>query len=107
MHGRHTVINQLPADVCSVVDFALCMQPKMTGSAGAVLLCQVLEFQTKPDMTMEMWTDRQQKIQGFFGPGIKADIQKTDKVSCCPIFISFTDTGSENIVQQRLQHRLH
>ena len=26
------------------------------------------------DMTLEMWTERQAKIQTFFGPGIKAEI---------------------------------
>ncbi len=29
---------------------------------------------------MEMWTDRQDKIQTFFGPGVQADVQKTDQV---------------------------
>ena len=34
----------------------------------------VLEFETKKDMTMEMWTDRLDKIESFFGPGIKAKV---------------------------------
>ena len=37
--------------------------------------CLVLEFQTKKDMTMEMWTDRQSKIQTFFGPGVTAELE--------------------------------
>ena len=32
-------------------------------------------------MTLEMWTERQEKIQTFFGPGVQADIQKTEEVS--------------------------
>lgn len=28
-----------------------------------------------------MWTDRQDKIQTFFGPGVQADIQKTEQVA--------------------------
>lgn len=39
----------------------------------------VLEFQIRKEMTLEMWTDRQDKIQNFFGPGVQADIQKTDQ----------------------------
>lgn len=39
----------------------------------------VLEFRTRKEMTMEMWTDRQDKIQSFFGPGVQADIQKTNE----------------------------
>ena len=34
----------------------------------------VLEFETKKDMTMDMWTDRLDKIETFFGPGIKAKV---------------------------------
>ena len=34
----------------------------------------VLEFETKKDMTMDMWTDRVDKIETFFGPGIKAKV---------------------------------
>lgn len=37
----------------------------------------VLEFETKKDMTMEMWTDRLDKIESFFGPGIKAKVSST------------------------------
>ena len=45
------------------------------------MLCwQVLEFSIKKEMTLEMWTDRLDKIQTFFGPGVQADIQKTDQV---------------------------
>lgn len=58
------------------------LTPKLVGvreeaTDGAYTL--VLEFKIKPDMTMEMWTDRQQKIESFFGPGIKANIKQTDK----------------------------
>jgi len=45
-----------------------------------VLCWQVLEFSIKKEMTLEMWTDRLDKIQTFFGPGVQADIQKTDQV---------------------------
>jgi hypothetical protein len=34
----------------------------------------VLEFETKKEMTMDMWTDRVDKIESFFGPGIKAKV---------------------------------
>ena len=40
-----------------------------------------MEFETKKEMTLEMWTDRHDKIEKFFGPGVNADIQKTDQVS--------------------------
>lgn len=46
---------------------------------------QVLEFETKKEMTLEMWTDRQEKIQAFFGPGVSADIKQTGQVSCASI----------------------
>ena len=46
----------------------------------AALAVQVLEFQIRKEMTLEMWTDRQDKIQTFFGPGVIADIQKTQQV---------------------------
>lgn len=35
----------------------------------------ILEFNTKRGMTLEMWTDRQNKIQTFFGPGVTAEIE--------------------------------
>ncbi len=38
----------------------------------------VLVFATNPDMTMEMWETRLDKIQTFFGPGITATVEKTD-----------------------------
>ena len=41
--------------------------------------CQVLEFETKKEMTLEMWTDRNDKIEKFFGPGVKANIEKTEQ----------------------------
>ncbi len=47
-------------------------------SEGAYTL--VLEFETKKDMTMDMWTDRVDKIESFFGPGITA------KVSLCQAY---------------------
>eukprot|EP00884_Botryococcus_braunii_P011606 jgi/Botrbrau1/20446/Bobra.145_2s0010.1 len=34
----------------------------------------ILDFDTSKDMTLEMWTDRKDTIQTFFGPGIKAEI---------------------------------
>lgn len=54
-----------------------------------VLSRQVLEFRIRKEMTLEMWTERQEKIQTFFGPGVQADIQKTGEVytsqPCCAI----------------------
>ena len=44
------------------------VREELTGPNKAYTL--VLEFETKPEMTLEMWTDRQAKIEGFFGPGI-------------------------------------
>jgi Protein of unknown function (DUF2854) len=35
----------------------------------------VLDFDTSKDMKLEMWTDRKDTIQTFFGPGIKAEIE--------------------------------
>lgn len=34
----------------------------------------VLEFETKEQMTLEMWETRLNKIESFFGPGIKAKV---------------------------------
>ena len=55
-----------------------------------ILSRQVLEFRIRKEMTLEMWTERQEKIQTFFGPGVQADIQKTEEVSTalavqCPV----------------------
>ena len=41
--------------------------------------CLVLIFQIKKEMTLEMWTSRQSKIQTFFGPGITADIESPEE----------------------------
>ncbi|KAK9837026.1 hypothetical protein WJX81_008102 [Elliptochloris bilobata] len=38
----------------------------------------VLEFQVKPAMTTEMWTDRLERIQNFFGPGIRAKVKRSE-----------------------------
>ena len=46
-------ITQLSTDLC--VEFAL--------------------LQVKPAMTLEMWTDRLDRIQSFFGPGIRAEVR--------------------------------
>lgn len=35
----------------------------------------ILDFNTNKDMTVQMWTDRKDTIQTFFGPGIKAEIE--------------------------------
>ena len=32
-------------------------------------------LQVKPAMTLEMWTDRLDRIQSFFGPGIRAEVR--------------------------------
>ena len=42
----------------------------------------VLEFETKKDMTMAMWTDRLDKIETFFGPGIKAKVISPSWQAC-------------------------
>ena len=42
---------------------------------------QVLEFESKPELTQEMWDQRQPKLQAFFGPGIVAALTPTDKAS--------------------------
>ncbi|KAK9785104.1 hypothetical protein WJX73_003777 [Symbiochloris irregularis] len=39
----------------------------------------VLEFQTRKDMTKDMWDTRVDKIQTFFGPGIAAEVNHGDK----------------------------
>ena len=39
----------------------------------------VLSFATSPDMTLEMWETRLDKIQSFFGPGITATLDKVDQ----------------------------
>ncbi len=35
----------------------------------------VLEFETKEQMTLEMWETRLNKIETFFGPGINAEVR--------------------------------
>lgn len=52
---------------------------------------QVLEFSTKPEMMLEMWTDRQQKIESFFGPGIKVDIAKTEQVTTAESLVTILE----------------
>eukprot|EP00891_Asterochloris_glomerata_P003236 jgi/Astpho2/3236/Aster-05758 len=39
----------------------------------------ILEFTTKKDMSLDMWTSRQQKIESFFGPGVTAKISSTEQ----------------------------
>ena len=54
------------------------MTPQLSGIREEVKdgrYCLVLEFEVKKDMTLEMWIDRQGKIQTFFGPGITAEIE--------------------------------
>ena len=40
----------------------------------------VLEFDTRKEMTLEMWTERQGKLQSFFGPGIVAEVEERGPV---------------------------
>mgnify|MGYP002632008796 CR=1 FL=1 len=47
---------------------------KASPEASAAAYTLILEFDTKPEMTLEMWTDRKDKIEGFFGPGIIAGV---------------------------------
>lgn len=35
----------------------------------------VLEFETKEQMTLDMWESRKGKIESFFGPGINAEVR--------------------------------
>ena len=68
---------------------------KQTVPCNAHNVCiQVLEFQIRKEMTLEMWTDRQDKIQTFFGPGVQAEIQKTEKVAYCLLSYVYTDMFS-------------
>ena len=46
-----------------------------------------LEFSSKKkEMTSQMWEDRQEKFQTFFGPGVTATITDTEQVraGCLP-----------------------
>ena len=50
--------------------------PKLTGIKEMVIVDRyalVLEFDS-PKMTLSDWTDRREKIQGFFGPGVTCGI---------------------------------
>jgi hypothetical protein len=40
----------------------------------------VLEFQTKEQMTLDMWESRLSKIESFFGPGVTVEVRRL--VSC-------------------------
>ncbi len=46
----------------------------------------VLEFETKEQMTLDMWETRLNKIESFFGPGIKAEVSGLSQVifPCMP-----------------------
>jgi hypothetical protein len=37
---------------------------------------QVLDFSVRPDMDYGWWTQRQEKFQSFFGPGVVAEVTK-------------------------------
>jgi hypothetical protein len=50
--------------------------PTLVGLAEMVIVDRyalVLKFDS-PKMTLEEWTDRREKIQGFFGPGVTCGI---------------------------------
>ncbi len=51
----------------------------------------VLEFEAK--LSVEKWDERQPKFQGFFGPGIVAKIQMTDKGADVLLIADGTGTG--------------
>ena len=57
---------------------------------GAYML--VLEFETKEQMTFDMWESRQGKIQSFFGPGIIAEVQAPRTAVHAPIML-FLSSG--------------
>lgn len=70
------------------------LTPQLTGIREEVKdgrYCLVLEFSIKKDMTLEMWTDRQSKIQTFFGPGITAEIDSPSERS---VHVYLTCDGS-------------
>ena len=45
-----------------------------------------LEFSSKKkEMTQQMWDDRREKFQTFFGPGVSASITDTEQVGLCAV----------------------
>ena len=63
------------ADPCHDVGF-----PLRADSVAPYFAWQVLEFAKKPEMSFEEWTNRQEKFQSFFGPGVIASLQETKQV---------------------------
>ena len=57
-----------------------CGFPLRADSAASHIAWQVLEFAKKPEMSFEEWTNRQEKFQSFFGPGVIASLQETKQV---------------------------
>lgn len=56
--------------------------PRLVGVREEVVDGQytlVLEFESKPELTQEMWEQRQPKLQAFFGPGVVAALTPTDQ----------------------------
>ena len=78
MHAISTILSS--QDFVCQVSSALSEQVVIICMIDVALSQQVLEFRIRKEMTLEMWTERQEKIQTFFGPGVQADIQKTNEV---------------------------
>ena len=51
----------------------------------------VLEFETKEQMTLDMWESRVGKIQSFFGPGINAEVQTPRPAAYGPLLLFSSD----------------
>lgn len=91
-----------------------CQQTRSKQSWAVPALLQILEFTTKKDMSLDMWTSRQQKIESFFGPGVTAKISSTEQVSArtvicpsaprcssgCTYRLLLTDASSEQAASQ-------
>lgn len=83
------------------------LTPQLTGIREEVKdgrYCLVLEFSIKKDMTLEMWTDRQSKIQTFFGPGITAEIDSPSERS---VHVYLTCDGRSVRHERELLSRFH
>ena len=74
------------------------MREELTGDARAYTL--VLEFENKKDCTLEMWTNRRDRIQTFFGPGIVATITPTPAGVDVALAVDGSGAGREGKVQK-------
>lgn len=74
------------------------VREELTGDARAYTL--VLEFENKKDCTLEMWTNRRDRIQTFFGPGIVATITPTPAGVDVALAVDGSGAGREGKVQK-------